>query len=62
MRPPALFLPLALTMLPAAALAGPAQFLLIFRLVKVAWPNATMGLLPAVFALPALLSLVVVLK
>jgi len=46
----------------AAALAGPAQFLLIFRLVKVAWPNATMGLLPAVFALPALLSLVVVLK
>jgi type II secretory pathway pseudopilin PulG len=46
----------------AAALAGPVQFLLIFRLVKVTWPNATMGLLPAVFALPALLSLVVVLK
>jgi uncharacterized membrane protein len=46
----------------AAALAGPAQFLLIFRLVKVAWPNATMGLLPAVFALPALASLVIVLK
>jgi uncharacterized membrane protein len=46
----------------AAALAGPAQFLLIFRLVKVAWPNATMGLLPAMFALPALLNLVIVLK
>ena len=46
----------------AAALAGPAQFLLIFRLVKVAWPNATMGLLPAAFALPALASLVIVLK
>ena len=46
----------------AAALAGPAQFLLIFRLVKIAWPNSMMGLLPAAFALPALASLVVVLK
>ncbi len=46
----------------AAALAGPAQFLLIFRLVKVAWPNSVMGLLPAAFAIPALVSLVVVLK
>ena len=36
----------------AAALAGPAQFLLIFRLVKAAWPNSVMGLLPAVFAVP----------
>jgi uncharacterized membrane protein len=45
-----------------AALAGPAQFLLIYRLVKLAWPNSTMGLLPAAFAVPALLSLVVVLK
>jgi hypothetical protein len=46
----------------AAALAGPAQFLLVFQLVKIAWPNSTMGLLPAAFAVPALLSLVVVLK
>ena len=46
----------------AAALAGPAQFLLIFRLVKIAWPNSTMGLLPAAFAIPGLLSLVAVLK
>ena len=46
----------------AAALAGPGQFLLIFRLVKIAWPNTTMGLLPAVFAIPALVSLVIVLK
>ena len=46
----------------AASLAGPAQFLLIFRLVKVAWPNSMMGLLPAAFAVPALLSLVVLLK
>ena len=46
----------------AAALAGPAQFLLVFRLVKLAWPNAMMGLLPAAFAVPALLGLVVILK
>jgi uncharacterized membrane protein len=46
----------------AAALVGPAQFLLIFRLVKVAWPNSVMGLLPAAFAIPALLSLVAILK
>jgi hypothetical protein len=46
----------------AAALAGPAQFLLIFRLVKIAWPNSVMGLVPAAFAIPALLSLVAVLK
>ena len=41
----------------AAALAGPAQFFLVHRLVKLAWPNEVMGLLPAAFALPALLSL-----
>ena len=46
----------------AAALAGPAQFLLVYRLVKIAWPNPTMGLLPATFAIPALLSLVAILK
>jgi uncharacterized membrane protein len=41
----------------AAALAGPAQFFLVHRLVKAAYPNSYMGLLPAVFAIPALLSL-----
>ena len=46
----------------AAAMAGPLQFLLIYRLVKVAYPNQMMGLLPAVFALPGLLSLIVILK
>jgi len=45
-----------------AALVGLPQFFLIHRLVKVAYPNDIMGLLPAVFALPALVSLVVVLK
>jgi uncharacterized membrane protein len=46
----------------AAALAGPAQFLLIYRLVKIAWPNSVMGLLPAAFAIPGLLSLAAILK
>ena len=46
----------------AAALAGPPQFFLIHRLVKAAYPNHVMGLLPAAFAIPPLLSLVVVLK
>ncbi len=45
-----------------AALVGLPQFFLIHCLVKVAYPNDVMGLLPAVFALPALLSLVVLLK
>lgn len=37
-----------------AALAGPAHFVLVYRLVKLAYPNSMMGLLPAAFALPAL--------
>jgi hypothetical protein len=46
----------------AAALAGPAQFFLIYQLAKIAWPSSVMGLLPAAFAIPALLSLVAILK
>jgi uncharacterized membrane protein len=46
----------------AAALAGPAQFFLVHQLVKAAWPNNVMGLLPAAFAVPALLGLVGVLR
>jgi hypothetical protein len=46
----------------AAALAGPAQFLLVYRLVDIAWQNPRMGLVPAAFAVPAMLSLVAVLK
>jgi uncharacterized membrane protein len=46
----------------AAALAGPAQFFLVHQLVKAAWPNHVMGLLPAAFAVPALLGLVGVLR
>jgi uncharacterized membrane protein len=46
----------------AAAMAGLAQFFLVYRLMKAAYPNEMMGLLPAVFAIPSLLSLVIVLK
>jgi uncharacterized membrane protein len=45
-----------------AALAGPLQFFLIYRLVRVGYPNHVMGLLPAAFAVPGLLSLVIILK
>ena len=45
-----------------AAMAGPLQFFLVYHLVKGAYPNDKMGLLPAAFALPGLLSLVIVLK
>lgn len=46
----------------ASALAGPVQFFLVHQLVKAAWPNSIMGLLPAAFALPALLGVVGVLR
>jgi len=46
----------------AAAMAGPLQFFLVHRLMKAAYPNDVMGLLPAAFTIPPLLSLVVVLK
>jgi len=45
-----------------AALSGPVHFLLIYHLVKEAYPNEFMGLLPMLFAVPALLSLVLALK
>jgi len=45
-----------------AAIAGLPQFFLIHRLVIAVYPNQIMGLLPAAFAIPPLLSLVVVLK
>jgi hypothetical protein len=46
----------------AAAMAGPPQFFFIHRFVAAVHPNQIMGLLPAIFAIPALLSLVFVLK
>ena len=48
----------------AAALAGPVQFLMVYRVVEAAWPgmSGAMGLLPAAFAVPAFLSLAGVLR
>jgi hypothetical protein len=46
----------------AAAMAGPPQFFLVHRFVSAVYPNQVMGLLPAAFAIPGLLSLVVVPK
>ncbi|HOF09985.1 MAG TPA: DUF2339 domain-containing protein [Opitutaceae bacterium] len=46
----------------ASALAGPVHFWLIYRLVIRHWPNEVMGLIPMVFAVPALLSLVLTLR
>ena len=45
-----------------AAMAGPLQFFLVHRLVVAAYPNHVMGLLPAAFAVPSLLSLAVILR
>ena len=46
----------------AAALAGPLHFYLVHHLVKRVWPNDYMGLLPAVFSLPALAGLFFLVK
>lgn len=40
-----------------AALSGPLHFFLVYRVVKLAWPNDVMGLLPAAFAVPMLAAL-----
>ncbi|MBU6399631.1 MAG: DUF2339 domain-containing protein [Verrucomicrobia bacterium] len=45
-----------------AALAGPAQFLLVYKAVAGAFPNSYLGLLPAAFVVPSLASLVGVLR
>jgi uncharacterized membrane protein len=45
-----------------AALAAPAHFWLVYQGVERAFPNPFMGLLPALFVLPALASLVAVLR
>jgi uncharacterized membrane protein len=46
----------------AAAAAGPLQFFLVHRLMRAAYDNDVMGLIPAAFVLPPLLGLLVVLK
>jgi uncharacterized membrane protein len=45
-----------------AALAGPVHFNLVYRVVKSAWPNEVMGLLPVAFAVPPLLGLLALVK
>ncbi len=46
----------------AAAMAGPPQFFLVHRFLAAVYPNQFMGLLPAAFAVPGLVSLAVVLR
>jgi len=46
----------------ASALSGAGHFLLVHNLVKQSWPNHMMGLVPAAFAVPALLALVAVIR
>jgi hypothetical protein len=45
-----------------AALAGPLHFYLIYELVRSAYPSGVPGLVPAAFALPALLGLFMLIK
>ncbi len=45
-----------------AALSGPIHFFLIHALVGQAWPNDVMGLIPALFAIPTLLGLMMLVK
>lgn len=45
-----------------AALSGVAAFPLVYRVVSTAWPNEFLGLLPAMFAVTPLLSLVAILR
>ena len=46
----------------ASALGAAGHFLLVHDLVRHAWPNSMMGLLPVAFAVPAILSLLAVLR
>ena len=46
----------------ASALSGVGHFLLVHDLVKRAWPNEMMGLVPLAFAVPALLALLAVIR
>jgi len=46
----------------ASALAGAGHFLLVHDLVKRAWPNEMMGLVPLAFAVPSLIALFAVIR
>src|SRR5881409_858405 len=45
-----------------AALAGPLHFYLVYQLIRAAHPNGVLGLVPAAFALPSLIGLLMLLK
>lgn len=45
-----------------AALSGPLHFYLVHRLVKAAWPNDYMGVLPLAFAVPCLAGLLMLVR
>lgn len=45
-----------------AAASGLAHFWMVYQTIEIAWPNDVMGLVPALFAIPPLVSLVVVLR
>src|SRR6266567_3257673 len=45
-----------------AALAAPLHFFLVYDVIRIAYPNGILGLVPAVFAVPSLLGLIVLLK
>ena len=45
-----------------AAVAGIGTFGLVYRMTKLAWPDAPPGLIAAAFAIPALLSLIMIVK
>ncbi|HZA38565.1 MAG TPA: DUF2339 domain-containing protein [Candidatus Baltobacteraceae bacterium] len=46
----------------AAALAAPLHFFLVYDAIRTAYPNGMLGLVPAAFAVPSLLGLIVLLK
>lgn len=46
----------------ASAIGGIGSFILVHDLIRQAWPNGMMGLLPAAFAVPSILSLLAVLR
>jgi uncharacterized membrane protein len=46
----------------ASSIGGVGHFILIHDLVRHAWPNSMMGLLPAAFAVPSIVSLIMVLR
>ena len=45
-----------------AAIAGPVHFILVYAIIKLAWPNDFMGAVPALFAVPSIAGLALLLR